>query len=444
MSGLFEDLTWRHLVHQVTDAETLPKLLDRDSLVGYIGFDPTADSLHVGHLQQICMLRRLQQAGHTPIALLGGATGMIGDPGGKSDERVLLTPDELEHNKAGVKAQLEHFLDFAPAGAAGPAAGPATRAPGPASGPDGAIFEDNTTWLGQARLLDFLRDVGKLFSVNEMVRKDSVRLRLEGREQGLSFTEFSYMLLQAWDYLELYDRYGCRLQLGGSDQWGNITEGVDLIRRRREVQAFGLTSPLVTKADGSKFGKTESGTIWLDPRRTSPYQFFQYWIRASDAEVGDFLRRLSFLDRAHIEALDEATTEHPERREAQRALARELTTMVHGEAEAARAERAAGVLFTEEVASLDEATLATVLADAPSSPIAHGDLDGGLLVSDALARTGLASSKSDARRQLQGGGVYVNNRRQTEDRPIGREDVIGHFVILRRGKTQQHVLHVGG
>ncbi len=255
-----------------------------------------------------------------------------------------------------------------------------------------------------------------------MVRKDSVRLRLEGREQGISYTEFSYMLLQSWDFLQLYDRYGCRLQLGGSDQWGNITEGVDLIRRLREVQAFGLTSPLVTKADGTKFGKTEAGAVWLDPRRTSPYQFFQYWIRTSDAEVGGLLRRLTFRDRATIEALDEATVQHPERREAQRVLARELTTMVHGDVEASRAERAAEVLFTEAVATLDQETLASVLADAPSSTIGPDELDGPMLLSDALVRTGLASSKSDARRQLQGGGVYVNNRRQSDDRPIGRED----------------------
>jgi len=424
MSELFGDLTWRGLVHQLTDTEALPKLLDQDSLVAYIGFDPTADSLHVGHLLQICLLRRLQEAGHTPIALLGGGTGMIGDPGGKTDERALLTPDELEHNKAGIKAQLERFLDFTP------------------EGNGNAIFEDNSTWLADARLLDFLRDVGKLFSVNEMVRKDSVRLRLEGREQGISFTEFSYMLLQAWDFLQLYDRYGCRLQLGGSDQWGNITEGVDLLRRRREVQAFGLTAPLVTKADGTKFGKTESGTVWLDPARTSPYEFFQYWVRTSDAEVGRYLRAFTFLDRPAIEALDDATAAHPERREAQRTLARELTAMAHSAAEAARAERAAEVLFTEEVATLDEATLAVALADAPTSPIGTGELDGALLLTDALVRTGLAASKSDARRQLSGGGVYVNNRRQTADRPIGRDDVIGRFVILRRGKAQQYVLQV--
>ncbi len=420
MSGLFEDLSWRRLVHQVTDTETLPKLLDGDSLVAYIGFDPTADSLHVGNLLQITLLRRLQDAGHTPIALLGGGTGMIGDPGGKSDERVLLSPEQLEQNKVGIQAELGRFLD-------------------------GAILEDNATWLGEARLLEFLRDVGKMFSVNEMVRKDSVRLRLEGREQGISFTEFSYMLLQAWDFLQLYDRYGCRLQLGGSDQWGNITEGVDLVRRKREVQAFGMTSPLITKADGTKFGKTESGTVWLAPERTSPYEFFQYWVRTPDDEVGRYLRAFSFLDRPAIEALDEATAGHPERRAAQRTLARELTTMVHGPAEAAQAERAAEVLFTEEVATLDQATLAAALADAPSSPIGPADVDGGLLVSDALVRTGLASSKSDARRQLRGGGVYVNNRRQAEDRPIGRADVIGgRFVILRRGKAQQHVLQVLG
>ncbi|MDQ6614061.1 MAG: tyrosine--tRNA ligase [Actinomycetota bacterium] len=433
MSELFEDLTWRGLVHQVTDAETLPKLLDRDSLVAYIGFDPSADSLHLGHLQQMCLLRRLQQAGHAPIALLGGGTGMIGDPGGKTDERVLLTPDELETNKAGVKAQLEHFLDFG--SGSGPAGSPR---------PGQAILEDNTSWLREARLLDFLRDIGKMFSVNEMVRKDSVRLRLEGREQGISYTEFSYMLLQAWDFLQLYDRYGCRLQLGGSDQWGNIIEGVDLVRRRREVQAFGFTSPLITKADGTKFGKTESGTVWLDPKRTSPYQFFQFWIGTSDAEVGGYLRRLSFQSRPAIEALDEATAHQPERRQAQRALARDLTAMVHGESEAARAERAAEVLFTEEVATLDQETLANVLADAPSSSVSPEELDRGLLLTDALVRTGLASSKSDARRQLEGGGVYLNNRRQFADRPMGRDDVMGRFVILRRGKTRQHVLTVRG
>lgn len=420
MSGLYEDLTWRGLVHQVTDGDTLPKLLDGDSLVGYIGFDPTADSLHIGSLLQICLLRRLQEGGHTPIALLGGGTGMIGDPGGKSDERVLLSADELEANKAGVKAQLELFLDFG--------SGPERRG--------GALLEDNATWLGPARLLEFLRDIGKWFSVNEMVRKDSVRARLEGRDQGISFTEFSYMLLQAWDFLQLFDRHGCRLQLGGSDQWGNITEGVDLVRRLREVQAFGLTAPLITKTDGTKFGKTESGTVWLDPARTSPYEFFQYWVNTSDAEVGRYLRVFTFLDRPAIEALDIATAEHPERRDGQRVLARQVTAMVHGDVEAIQAERAAEVLFTEEIATLDEATLAAILADVPSSVFRTAEL-----LVEALVRTGLATSNSDARRQLKGGGVYVNNRRQTEDRCLDRSEAIGRFVILRRGKTQ-HVLHL--
>jgi tyrosyl-tRNA synthetase len=406
----------------MTDPDALPKLLDQDSLTAYIGFDPTADSLHVGHFQQICLLRRIQDTGHRPIALVGGGTGMIGDPSGRSDERSLLGPEELDANKAGIRAQLERFVDF---------------------DRGGALLVDNMEWLGSAGLLEFLRDVGKLFSVNEMIRKDSIRSRLEGREQGISFTEFSYLLLQAWDYLQLFDRHGCRLQMGGSDQWGNIIEGVDLIRRRREADAFGLTSPLVTKADGSKFGKTESGTVWLDPRRTSPYQFFQYWIRSSDAEVPTLLRRLTFLDRAIIEELDEATLVHPERREAQRVLAKELTTMVHGRDEAERAERAASVLFTEAIIELDEAALATGLADAPSTPVGAAQLDAGLSLVDALVLSGLASSKSDARRQLAAGGVHVNNRREPTDRALTRADALhGRYMVLRRGRTQ-HVLTVG-
>jgi tyrosyl-tRNA synthetase len=423
MTSLLDDLRWRGLIHQMTDPDALPKLLDQDSLTAYIGFDPTADSLHVGHFQQICLLRRVQEGGHRPIALLGGGTGMIGDPSGRSDERSLLSPEELETNKAGIRAQLERFVEF---------------------DRGRALLADNAEWLGSVGLLEFLRDVGKLFTVNEMIRKDSIRSRLEEREQGISFTEFSYLLLQAWDYLQLFDRHGCRLQLGGSDQWGNITEGVNLIRRRREADAFGLTSPLVTKADGTKFGKTASGTVWLDPRRTSPYQFFQYWIRSSDAEVGDFLRRLTFLDRPVIEELDEATATHPERREAQRVLARELTTMVHGRDEAERAERAAAVLFTEAIVELDEAALTSGLADAPSTPVGAAELHAGLSLVDALVRSGLTSSRSDARRQLAAGSVYVNNRREPAERTLTTADALhGRFVVLRRGRSQ-HVLAVRG
>jgi len=422
MGGLFAELQWRGLVHQATDPVVLPKLLDHEVLAGYIGFDPTADSLHVGHLLQLTLLRRLQDAGHRPIALVGGGTGLIGDPSFRSDERVLLTADQLHANKAGIRDQLERFLDF---------------------GHGGAILEDNATWLMSVGLLDFLRDVGKLFSVNEMIRKESVRSRLEGREQGISFTEFSYMLLQAWDFLQLFDRYGCRLQLGGSDQWGNIIEGVDLIRRLRDMQAFGLTSPLITKADGTKFGKTESGTVWLDARRTSPYEFFQYWIRTSDAEVGDYLRYFTFLEQNAIEELDRATAAHPERRDAQRELARQVTTLVHGEDETDRAERAAAVLFTPEVAGLDLDTLRASLADAPSLPVRRSELAAGLSLVDALVRTELVASRSDARRQLQAGGVYVNGHRANAERSLGPgEALYGRYIILRRGKAEHAVLTV--
>ena len=422
MGGLFAELQWRGLVHQATDPVVLPKLLDHEVLAGYIGFDPTADSLHVGHLLQLTLLRRLQDAGHRPTALVGGGTGLIGDPSFRSDERVLLTADQLHANKAGIRDQLERFLDF---------------------GHGGAILEDNATWLMSVGLLDFLRDVGKLFSVNEMIRKESVRSRLEGREQGISFTEFSYMLLQAWDFLQLFDRYGCRLQLGGSDQWGNIIEGVDLIRRLRDMQAFGLTSPLITKADGTKFGKTESGTVWLDARRTSPYEFFQYWIRTSDAEVGDYLRYFTFLEQNAIEELDRATAAHPERRDAQRELARQVTTLVHGEDETDRAERAAAVLFTPEVAGLDLDTLRASLADAPSLPVRRSELAAGLSLVDALVRTELVASRSDARRQLQAGGVYVNGHRANAERSLGPgEALYGRYIILRRGKAEHAVLTV--
>ena len=409
MSGLFEDLQWRGLVHQLTDPE-LPKLIDNDSLTAYIGFDPTADSLHVGHLLQMCTLRRFQKAGHRPISLAGGGTGMIGDPGGKSEERNLLTREQLTANLDAIRAQLGRFLDFEA----------------------GAMLLDNGEWLWSIPLLDFLRDIGKHFTVNQMVAKESVRARLEDRDQGISFTEFSYMLLQAYDFLRLFDDHGCRLQMGGSDQWGNITMGVDLVRRLRGEHAYGLTSPLVLKADGTKFGKTESGAVWLDPAKTTPYAFYQYFVRSEDAVVGQYLRYFTWLSRDEIESLDAATAERPERREAQRRLAREVTTLVHGAEEAAKAEHAAAVLFTDEIASLDEATLLSVLADAPSATVAAG-----ASLVDALVATGLSGSKGDARRALQQKGAYVNGRQQGEDRALDRNDALhGRFVVLRRGKRE--------
>jgi tyrosyl-tRNA synthetase len=423
--SLFDDLSWRGLVHQVTDPDTLPARLERDRLVAYIGFDPTAASLHVGHLQQICLLRRCQQAGHRPIALVGGGTGMIGDPSGKSEERNLLSAAELDVNRSAIAAQLSRFLDF--------------------SGAEGAVLADNADWLGTTPLLEFLRDVGKLFSVNEMIRKDAVRARLETREQSLSFTEFSYVLLQAWDFLQLYDRYHCELQLGGSDQWGNITEGVDLIRRLRGAAAFGLTSPLVTKADGSKFGKTESGTVWLDSALTSGYEFFQFWLRTGDAEVGSYLRRFTFLPRTRVEELDELTASQPEHRAAQRELAFAVTAMVHGEAEARRAEQAAAVLFTPDITTLDAGTLEAALADAPTLDVPRGALEGDLSVLDALVRCGLADSRGNGRQLLSQGSVYVNGDRVPADRPLSAGDALhGRWVVLRRGPRRQCVLVVAG
>jgi tyrosyl-tRNA synthetase len=415
MSGLYAELEWRGLVHQVTDPQ-LPKLLDHESLTAYIGFDPTADSLHVGNLLQLCNLRRLQQAGHRPIALAGGGTGMIGDPGGKTEERKLLTKEQLAHNLDAIRGQLARFLDF----------------------DAGAVLIDNGDWLWPLGLLDFLRDIGKHFTVNQMVAKESVRARFEEREQGISYTEFTYMLLQAYDFLHLFDHHGCRLQMGGSDQWGNITMGVELVRKLRGATAYGLTTPLVLKADGTKFGKTESGSVWLDADKTSPYQLHQFFVRVEDEVVGDYLRYFTWLSREEIEALDRATAEHPERREAQRALAREVTALLHGEAEAAKAERAAAVLFTEEIASLDERTLLTVLAEVPSS-----EAPVGTTLVDVLVSTGLVTSKSDARRALQQRGVYVNNRQQDEDRPLTGDDALhGRFVVLRRGKREQALVEL--
>src|SRR5262249_37038441 len=298
-------------------------------------------------------------------------------PSGKSEERNLLTVEELNTNRSAIAAQLSRFLDF--------------------SGPGGAILADNADWLGTTPPLDFLRDVGKLFSVNEMIRKEPVPARLEGREQWLSFTEFSYVLLQAWHFLQLDDRYHCELQLGGSDQWGNITEGVDLIRRLRGAPAFGLTSPLVTKADGSKFGKTESGNVWLDAVRTSPYEFFQFWLRTGDSEVGSYLRRFTFLPRARIEELDEATATRPEQRAAPRQLAFEVTALVHGPENARRAEQAAAVLFTPEIAALEPAILEMALADAPKVKVPRQAVEGELTVLNALIRCDLAESRGQAR-----------------------------------------------
>jgi tyrosyl-tRNA synthetase len=424
MARLVEDLRFRGLIHQVTDTE-LEKRLDSEQLTAYSGFDPTADSLHVGHLLQVCNLRRLQLAGHRPIAVAGGGTGFVGDPGGKSEERSLLGEEVLQSNLEGIHRQLGRFLDF-----------------GVDMGSKQALLVNNAEWLERLPLFDFLRDVGKHFTVNQMVAKDSVKSRLSRADQGISYTEFSYMLLQAYDFLHLFDAFGCRLQLGGSDQWGNITMGTELVRKVRQQEVWGLTTPLVLKGDGTKFGKTESGTVWLDPARTSPYQLYQFFLRSEDAVVGMYLRYFTFLSRDAILGLDEATATRPERREAQHELARQVCTLVHGATETERAERAAAALFGEEVALLDEQSILDVFSDAPSTTMARSRLDGqGLNLVDLLVETGLAPSKGRARTTVEQGGAYINNRRESDvARMIGSNDLVaGRYLVLRHGKRDYHL-----
>ncbi len=425
MADLAADLRFRGLIHQTTDTG-LEDRLDGAPLTAYSGFDPTADSLHVGHLLQVCTLRRLQEAGHQPIAVAGGGTGFVGDPGGKSEERSLLTEEQLAANLAGIHAQLARFIEFGGTGRA-----------------SGARLVNNADWLRPMDLFTFLRDVGKHFTVNQMVAKDSVRSRLERADQGISYTEFSYMLLQAYDFLRLFDDFGCTLQIGGSDQWGNITMGIELIRKVRGAEAFGLTTPLVLKADGTKFGKTESGAVWLDPARTSPYQLLQFFLRSEDAMVGTYLRFFTFLPHDELIALDEATAAHPERREAHRVLAREVCTLVHGAHETERAEQAAAALFGGDLLGLDEATLLDVFAEAPSTDLARTRLDGpGAPLVDLLAETGLVASKSQARTAVEQGGAYVNNARATGlDHLVTPDDLVaGRYVVLRRGKKDHHLV----
>jgi tyrosyl-tRNA synthetase len=424
--GLSADLEFRGLWFQETGTG-LREVLGQESLTGYIGFDPTADSLHVGHLLQVCLLRRLQVAGHRPIALAGGGTGMVGDPGGKSEERVLLGDEELSANLAGIRPQLERFVELG--GSAGNA----------------GLLLDNRAWLGSIGLLEFLRDVGKHFTVNDMVNKESVKARLERAEQGISYTEFSYMLLQAYDFLYLFDHHGCRLQLGGSDQFGNITMGVELVRKVRGARAYGLTSPLVLKADGTKFGKTEAGTVWLDARRTSPFALYQFFLRTDDADVGRQLRYFTFLSHEEILELDSATAARPAERAAQRALARAVCTMVHGDDETGRAEHASEALYSEEISSLDERTLLEVCAEASSSERPRRELDAGLSLVEALADSGLVGSRSQARTTIAQGGAYVNNRRESDpERVLGREDLlVDRYVVLRRGRRDYHLLRFG-
>lgn len=424
MTTVFEEFKWRGLVYDHTDG--VPDVLAQEKVTVYNGFDPTADSLHIGNLVPMMGLARLQRYGHTPIVIAGGGTGMIGDPSGKSSERQLLTIEEIEANVAAQKVQLAYLLDFE-----------AKNNP--------AQIINNADWLTEISMMEMLRDTGKHFTVNYMMAKDSVKSRLE-REDGISFTEFSYMILQAYDFLHLFDHHNCTMQAGGSDQWGNITAGVELIRRKRGIKAYGLVYPLITNADGSKFGKTASGTnIWLDPKRTSPYRFYQYWLNANDADAINYLKYFTWLTQAEIKTLENALFEQPHLREAQRRLAQEITRMMHGETALAKAEKASEVLFGGDLDGLDASDITDIFADVPSSQIAKSQLLGdGLLLADLLAESNLASSKGDARRSIQGGGIYVNNLRITDQNQMITlaQSIEGKFLVLRKGKKQYHLVQV--
>ena len=418
---IIAELTWRGLIHQTTDATGLAAWLREKPRTLYIGFDPTSDSLHVGHLVALMNLRRFQQAGHRPIALVGGGTGTIGDPSGKSEERKLISLDDIQRNIQGVKRQMQRFLRFD-------------------DSPNSAILVNNHDWISKFSYIDFLRDVGKHFPVNVMLAKDSVRMRLES-DSGLSYTEFSYMLLQSYDFVHLHRTYGCALQVGGSDQWGNIVAGIDLARRIDSVQLYGLTSPLLTKSDGGKMGKTESGTLWLDPNKTPPYQFFQYWINLDDADVEKTLKIFTELPQEAIAGIFARHGEDPGKRFAQQRLAEEITHLVHGSDGLSIAKRATEIFFGGEISRLDDAQLASIFADVPSKELARNRFDAGLSLVDALYESGLAASRGDARRTIQQGGAYINNRQIIDpDAKLGPEHLAGESVMVVRSGKKKYAL----
>lgn len=420
---LLEELQWRGLYADCTDLAALARRVNEGPITLYCGFDPTGDSLHVGHLMGQLTLRRFQLAGHHPIALAGGATGMVGDPSGKSAERNLLTREQLDHNVASIKSQLGRLLDFNAAG-------------------NPARLVDNADWTAPISFLDFLRDIGKHFSVNVMLAKDSVQSRL-GSESGISYTEFSYQLLQAHDFYVLRRDVGCELQIGGSDQWGNITAGAELVRKKLSQPAWGWTFPLITKSDGTKFGKTESGAVWLDPQRTSPYKFFQFFVNTEDAMVATYLKKFTFLSRPQIEELEARHLANPGAREAHRALAREVTTIVHGESAATDAIRASEIMFGGGLDGISEGVFQDVVGEVPTKDIERAKLESaGSSLLDLLVHAGLAPSKGQARKDVEGGGIYLNNVRVAESaRSITTANLLfGKYLLLRKGKRTYAVL----
>ncbi len=422
--NILDELTWRGLMADCTDLPELGKRLQAGSTTLYCGFDPTADSLHVGNLVPLLALRRFQLAGHRPIAVAGGATGSVGDPSGKAQERQLLTPEALAHNIGRVKEQLKRLLDFDVA-------------------QNPALLVDNATWTAPVSFLEFLRDIGKHFTVNQMVAKESVRARMEDRESGISFTEFSYMLLQAFDFYVLCRDRSCELQIGGSDQWGNITAGIDLTRKKLSRPVFGLTLPLITNADGSKFGKSVAGAVWLDPQKTSVYKFYQFWIRTDDRDVVRYLKYFTLLSQDEVAQLEREHAANPSGRAAHKALAKAVTDLVHGPAATAEAQRASDILFGGELSGIGEATFAEIAGEVPTWELAQDQLAGeGKKLVDLLAESQLCPSKGQARKDIAGHGISLNNVRQDDvERRVTAADLLfGKHLLLRKGKKNYVVI----
>ncbi len=425
--NFIEELEWRGMIHTIMPGAK--EQLEKEMTTAYLGIDPTADSLHIGHLVGVMILKHFQMCGHRPIALVGGATGMIGDPSGKSQERNLLDEATLRHNQDAIKRQLAKLIDFESAA------------------PNAALMVNNYDWMKGITFLDFIRDVGKLITVNYMMAKDSVKKRFSGEGDGMSFTEFSYQLVQGYDFMHLYEKYGCKVQLGGSDQWGNITTGTELIRRKLGAEAYGITCPLITKADGTKFGKTESGNVWLDPRYTSPYKFYQFWLNVSDEDAKRYIRIFTLLDRETIDALVAEHDAAPHLRMLQRRLAEEITTMIHSREEYEKAVEASQILFggatSEALRRLDEQTLLQVFEGVPQFTVARTEL--GLPFIDlCAAATQIFPSKGECRKMVQGGGVALNKEKVADAmRPVTEADLIaGKYLLVQRGKKNYYLVTV--
>jgi tyrosyl-tRNA synthetase len=420
---LFGDFEWRDMVYDVT--EGLREALAAGPVTGYVGFDPSAASLHVGNLLPIMALARFQRAGHVPIAIVGGGTGLIGDPSGKTQERQLLTTEQVHHNVDGIRNQLARFLDFD-------------------RPPNAARIVNNAEWLAAVDLMSFLRDVGKHFTVNYLLQKESVSRRLE-QEEGISYTEFSYLLLQAWDFVQLFDRFGCTLQMGGSDQWGNITAGIDLTRKLRATKVHGLVLPLVTTTAGVKFGKTEAGAVWLDPALTSPFRFYQFWLNTDDRDVVKYLKFFTFLDGNDVQAIAGATAAAPEKREAQRALAEHVTDLVHGAEQRRRAEKASALLFRGDVGQASKEEILMIFDDVPSTDMERAEFgEEGIQVTRLITASGLEPSGSAAIRLVKGGGFYINDERVASEKERIRVDraIDGELFVLRKGQRERRLVRV--